>query len=202
MIGYLFINYRALETDYVWAHKSDSTRFAGNVNDPALNNLFFEDLAPLIDNYFFATQGKHIVGIPAHESQTISAKKLKHFSIRFFYPFLMGERVAMHICVGANGFQGMEPPRNFMVEAFCFSAILPHTSIQNDPLMDDVGRALNGLSGLSFDGTAAEIQDQMKVHVWKDMLKSDALSAALQTEYDAMKGWLTFQVELFSIPQT
>jgi hypothetical protein len=196
MIEYLFINYRALETQYLWAHESDSARFAGNVSDSTLNNLFFEELAPLIDNYFFVTKAKHLEGIPAHGIETISTKKLKHFSIRFFYPFLMeGGRVAMHICVGANGFQGMEPPRNFMIEAFCYSAIMPHTLIQNDPLIDDVSKALNALNGLSLDGTATEIQAQIKDHVWKVMLKSDALSAVLQTQYDAMNGWLTFRVE-------
>jgi hypothetical protein len=147
------------------------------------NPLLKKELLPLMARYLQANG--HSVSMAMEPRPTYDMKELLPVAARFFYPHLVGGKFALHICVGFNGLDTLNPAPPATLAAFSFQAI-----------MSDRPEFIEFIRYIKKARAEKEDQDiqAFQKEIWEWLEKNPKLKSLLSEEYEKRKDILPFML--------
>jgi hypothetical protein len=140
-----------------------------------------KELLPLMARYLQAKG--HSVSMAIEPRPTYDMKELLPVAARFFYPHMVGGKFALHICVGFNGLDTLNPAPPAALAAFSFQAI-----------MSDRPEFIEFIRYIKKARAEKEDQDiqALQKEIWEWLEKNPKLKSLLSDEYEKRKDNLPF----------
>jgi hypothetical protein len=145
------------------------------------NPFLKKELLPLMARYL---QSKgHSVSMAMDPGPTYDMKALLPVAARFFYPHMVGGKFALHICVGFNGLNTLNPVPPAALVAFSFQAIM-----SDRPEFIEFIRYIKKSRAEKEDMDIQAFQKE----IWEWLEKNPKLKSLLIDEYEKRKDILPF----------
>jgi hypothetical protein len=167
------------------------TRFAAALWADASFQTAFR---PLVARYLTARGGALVGYVPPAARPTVTLRDFLRVAVRFFDPFVDAEGgIRTHVCTALNALDELGPPRDRVLEALAFDAILGDIMRGADSRIERDFRPARGLMNRLDLGATAEVRVRRAQGVlWGALTTGPELRAVLREAYQARAAYLPF----------
>lgn len=144
-----------------------------------------------------APAGVRVAGYdPARPLPRVSMDDVVAVAVRFFYPddVRPDGTIQTHICIGLNGVQDLQRPRDTVLEAFLYATILQAVQDRGSPLARDFLRARDAMNRADLSSDSAVRITRAQGLMWGLMGQSGALRDVLRASYRENAAMLPFVI--------
>ncbi len=132
VIEYMLVHGAPLLANAFEVHASTAELIDALQHDRQFRSLFF----PLVERYLDAKKIRN--GLTHHPLRVVSRNEFLETAARFIYPEWQDNTFSIRICIGINGWAGVEGERDIALEAFSFMAVFNKSSEEEmNSLMDE-----------------------------------------------------------------
>jgi hypothetical protein len=167
------------------------TRFAAALwRDSAFQTAF----RPLVARYLMSRGGALVGYAPPTARPTITERDYLRVAVRFFDPFVNADGgLSTHVCTALNALEELGPPRNRVLEALAFEAILSDITRGGDSRLERDFRPARRLMNRLDLGEAPEMRVRRAQGVlWGALTAGSELRTILREAYAARAAYLPF----------
>ena len=158
------------------------------------DSTFQGTFRPLVARYLAARGGALAGYLPPANRPEITVHDYLRVAIRFFDPFVDNKgKISTHVCTALNALDELAPPRNRVLEALAFDAILTDITRGTDSRIERDFRPARRLMNQLDLGEAADTRIRRAQGVlWAALTTGPELRAVLREAYRARAPYLPF----------
>lgn len=159
----------------------------------AFTNSFFQTV-----NFYLKQHGITLSDFKS-EPEEIMFEQLMMMAVRFFEPYRIDDNgiIISNVITNVNTMNDYELIRNYIIEAFCFQALMNETYTKKHNLNVVFARLIQELNQFPFS-----IEEDLKIKrlqgaLWYSLSKDKTLRKVLSDEYQRTNKWLPISIVNF-----
>jgi len=199
ILDYLLQNQLAMNSDslmkFVETENKLKEYFSNTIEK---DTAFINTATTLIINYLL-THNISISNYIVSDKYEVSIDRIASIAARFFYPNKLvdnGKGISMKLCVGALSFKDYEGDRNFLEEAFAFSAVMSSAQSNEQELVEEYKKIAKDALHMNLSNNNDIKLNRIQGAIWALLSKNEKLIKQIKDKYNEHKNILPFTLLL------